>query len=110
MGATTFIVFAMPKAASAKPKNVIGGHLVGLLIGMAFNFVDMLYVYEFPLVVGIVIFVMVTLDVEHPPAVGTALAVLINEISPNVSLIIMAIAITLSIFHLYLKRYMKDLV
>ncbi|MHC4126196.1 MAG: HPP family protein [Planctomycetota bacterium] len=30
MGATTFIVFAMPKAVTAKTRNVIGGHLVGL--------------------------------------------------------------------------------
>ncbi len=30
MGATAFIVFAMPTAASARTRNVIGGHLVGL--------------------------------------------------------------------------------
>lgn len=110
MGATAFIVFAMPNAVSAKPKNVIGGHLVGLILGMAFCFVDFLYIYEFPLAVGMAIFVMVTLDVEHPPAVGTALAVLINEVSLDASLVIIAIAITLSICHYYLKRYLKDLV
>ncbi len=30
MGATAFIVFAMPTTVSAQTKNVIGGHLVGL--------------------------------------------------------------------------------
>jgi CBS-domain-containing membrane protein len=114
MGATAFVVFAMPNAASAKSRNVIGGHLVGLLLGMIFHFVEIPYLFEFPLVVGVAIFVMVTLDVEHPPAVGTALAVLINEVSPdasfNVSFIIIAIAIALSICHYCLKNHLKDLV
>ena len=33
IGATTFIVFAMPKSITAKPRNVIGGHIVGLISG-----------------------------------------------------------------------------
>ncbi len=108
MGSTAFIVFAMPNAVSAQSKNVIGGHLVGLILGMIFFFVKIPYLYEFPLVVGFAIFVMAALDVEHPPAVGTALAVVINEVSPDVSLIIIATAIILSICHYYLR--LKDLV
>jgi CBS-domain-containing membrane protein len=110
MGATTFIVFAMPNAASAHSRNVIGGHLVGLALGMIFFFIDIPYFYEFPLVVGIAIFVMAALDVEHPPAVGTALAVLINEVSPDVSFIIIATAVILSVCHYYLRHHLKDLV
>jgi CBS-domain-containing membrane protein len=110
MGATAFIVFAMPNAVSAKSKNVIGGHLVGLVLGLIFYFIGIPYLFEFPLVVGLAIFVMATLDVEHPPAVGTALAVLINEVSPDASFIVVAIAFTLSICHYYLKTHLKDLV
>ena len=47
MGATAFIVFAMPNAVSAKSKNVIGGHLVGLILGMIFYFVEIPYLFEF---------------------------------------------------------------
>ncbi len=110
MGATAFIVFAMPNAASAHSRNVIGGHLVGLILGTIFFFVEMPYFFEYPLVVGISIFVMAALDVEHPPAAGTALAVLINEVSPDVSIIIIAAAIILSLCHYYLRHYLKDLV
>ena len=39
MGATAFIVFAMPKAASAQTRNVIGGHLIGLIIGAIFYYI-----------------------------------------------------------------------
>lgn len=110
MGATIFIVFAMPNAVSAHSRNVIGGHLVGLILGMIFFFIEIPYYYEFPLVVGIAIFVMVALDVEHPPAVGTALAVLINEVSHDVLFIIIATAVILSVCHYYLRHYLKDLV
>ena len=111
MGATAFIVFAMPNAASAHSKNVIGGHLVGLALGMFFFFfIDIPYFYEFPLIVGIAIFVMAALDVEHPPAVGTALAVLINEVSTEVLFIIIAAAVILSVCHYYLRHHLKDLV
>jgi CBS-domain-containing membrane protein len=110
MGATAFIVFAMPNAVSANARNVIGGHLVGLLLGMIFFFIQFSYLYEFPILVGFTIFVMVALDVEHPPAVGTALAVMINEVSPDVSFIIIATAIILSFCHHYLRKYLKDLV
>jgi CBS-domain-containing membrane protein len=110
MGATAFIVFAMPNAVSAQSKNVIGGHFVALILGMIFFFVEIPYLYEFPLVVAFAIFIMATLDVEHPPAVGTALAVVINEVSPDVSFILIAIAVILSICHYYLRHHLKDLV
>ena len=110
MGATAFIVFAMPNAVSAHSRNVIGGHLVGLILGMIFYYVEITYLFEFPLVVGLAIFVMAALDVEHPPAVGTALAVLINEVSPDVSFIIVTTVIILSVCHYYLRHHLRDLV
>ena len=36
IGATAFIVFAMPNNITAKPKKIIGGHLVGLITGSFF--------------------------------------------------------------------------
>ncbi len=110
MGATAFIVFAMPNAVSANSRNVIGGHLVCLILGLIFFFIEMPHFYEFPLVVGIAIFVMAALDVEHPPAVGTALAVLIHEVSTEVLFIIIAAAVILSACHYYLRNHLKDLV
>ena len=110
MGATSFIVFAMPKSAPAQTKNVIGGHLVGLACGTIFYFTPLPYLVEYPLAVGIAICIMVALDVEHPPAAGTALAVVINEVSPNVFVTIMVSALVLSQCRYYLRHYLKDLV
>jgi len=110
MGATAFIVFAMPKAASAKTRNVIGGHLVGLASGAIFYLTPLHYYVEYPLAVGLAILLMVALDVEHPPAVGTALAVVINQVSLNAFITIMLSAVILSQCRYYLRGYLKDLV
>jgi len=110
MGATAFIVFAMPTTVFAKRKNVIGGHMVGLASGAIFYFTALPYYFEYPLAVGITIFLMVALDVEHPPAAGTALAVVINEITCNTFVTIMISAVVLSQWRYYLRHYLKDLV
>ena len=110
MGATTFIVFAMPKTTSAQRKNVVGGHLVGLAAGTIFYFTTLPYFLEYSLAVGVAVFVMVALDVEHPPAAGTALAVVINEVSIDAFVTIMLSAVILSQCCYYLRGYLKDLV
>ena len=110
MGATAFIVFAMPKTVSAQTRNVVGGHLVGLASGTIFYFTGLHHFIEYPLAVGIAICIMVALDVEHPPAAGTALAVVINEVSPDVFVTIMASALVLSQCRYYLRNHLKDLV
>ena len=110
MGATTFILFAMPTTVSAKTRNVVGGHLIGLGSGAIFYFLALPYFIEYPLAVGIAIFLMVALDVEHPPAAGTALAVVINEVSREAFITVMLSALVLSQCRYYLRGYLKDLV
>jgi len=110
MGATSFILFAMPKSVSAQTRNVVGGHLVGLACGAIFYFTNLPYYVEYPSAVGLAIFFMVTLDVEHPPAAGTALAVTIHEVSPGVFFTIILSSVVLSQCRYYLRNYLKDLV
>ena len=110
MGATAFVVFAMPKAVSAQTRNVIGGHLVGLASGTIFFHANLPYFVGYPLAVGLVFFLMVALDVEHPPAAGTTLAVLANEVSPDVFVTIMLAAVILSQCRYYLRGHLKNLV
>jgi len=110
IGATAFIVFAMPKSASAKTRNVIGGHLAGLASGGIFYFIQLPYSLEYALAVALAIFLMVALDVEHPPAAGTALAVVINEVTLDAFLTILLSAVILSQCRYHLRHYLKDLV
>ena len=110
IGATAFIVFAMPKSVSAQTRHVIGGHLAGLASGGIFYLIQLPYSLEYALAVALAIFLMVALDVEHPPAAGTALAVVINEVTLDAFVTILLSAVILSQCRYYLRHYLKDLV
>jgi CBS-domain-containing membrane protein len=109
MGATAFICFALPERVSAKTKYAIGGHLVGLVCGAIFTFTALPYYVEFPLVVGLAMFLMVALDVEHPPAAGTALAVTINEVTLAGAVAVVISVIVLTQCRYYMRNILKDL-
>ena len=50
IGATAFIVFAMPNNVAAEPKRIIGGHLVGFFVGSCFAvfpFMGILFLRQF---------------------------------------------------------------
>lgn len=113
IGATAFIVFAMPTSITARPRNVIGGHLVGLVCGSACALIPQSSTLHsavvYSLAVGLSFFLMVTVDVEHPPASGTALGVVITGFSWKVVIAIITSAVILSLAHRLLKPFLRDL-
>ena len=115
IGATAFIVFAMPNNIAAEPKRIIGGHFLGFFIGSCFAvfpFMDVVFFKAmwFSLSVGITILFMVVLDLEHPPAAGTALGMtLISYSSTSVMTIAISVLFLAIVGHLS-KPYLKDLV
>ena len=113
IGATAFIIFTMPRSITAKPRRVIGGHIVGLLSGSLCALIPhsaiLSAIAVYSLAVGITILLMVTLDVEHPPASGTALGIAITGYSPYVMLAVITSSIVLALAHHFLKRFLKDL-
>jgi CBS-domain-containing membrane protein len=113
IGATAFIVFAMPDSITARPRNVIGGQLVGLLSGFLFSLLGqqvLLYsLIIYSLAVGTAIFTMVVIDTEHPPAAGTALGVAMTGISLDVFIAVTVSIILLSLIHKLFKPYIRDL-
>jgi len=113
IGATAFIVFTMPRNVTAKPRRVIGGHLIGLFSGSLCSLIPHLSILAavivYSLAVGISIFLMVALDMEHPPASGTALGIAITGFSPSVMIAVLTSSIVLSLAHHFCKRFLKDL-
>jgi len=94
LGATAFIVFAMPRTYSSAPRRLIGGYTVGISVGLIFfyleNKIDYLSLFEpqinHPLsyvlaavAVGITIFIMTITNTEHAPAAGISLGLVINQ-------------------------------
>ena len=113
IGATAFIVFAMPDYLTAHPRNVIGGHLVGLFWGFVFSLIPHATVFgsliSYSMAVGLSIFTMVVTDTEHPPAAGTALGVAITGMSPSVLVAVILSIVLLSLIHRIFKPYLRDL-
>jgi CBS-domain-containing membrane protein len=109
MGATVFICFALPKSVSAQTRHVIGGHLVGLCCGAIFILTGFADFVEIPMAMGLAIFFMVALDVEHPPAAGTALAVAINQVTLAVAVAIILSILLISQCRYMMRKFLKDL-
>jgi CBS-domain-containing membrane protein len=117
LGATTFIVFAMPGQITAKPRNIIGGYIVGFSCGWICSLIPVEPVMGEPLgysllyaaAVGLSIFIMVVVDMEHPPASGVALGVAIKGFSLDVIISITVSVVVLTIIHHFFKKYLRDL-
>lgn len=112
IAATAFIVFTMPKSIAARPKNVIGGHLIGLLTGLFSTFLYSYYINNilvYAFAVGLSIFLMILTDTEHPPASGTALGVSIKGFTSDVIIAVVTSSIILSLFHQLFKKFLIDL-
>ena len=115
IGATAFIVFAMPENVAAQPKRIIGGHLLGFFIGSCFAvfpFMDILFFKAvwFAASVGVTILLMVILDFEHPPAAGTALGMTLVGYSSSSATAIIASVFILSFIGYIAKPFLRNLV
>ena len=117
LGATTFVVFALPEKITAQPRNVIGGHIVGLICGYAgFAVLELIpgagHVEQaagFGLAVGLAIFIMVVFDLEHPPAAGTAFGIVTTGVDLHLISEVLFFAIALSTIHWVLRKHLRDL-
>jgi CBS-domain-containing membrane protein len=81
-GSSMVLLFGFPESPFAQPKNVFFGHLVTALVGVFFvNFVPLPIYISIAGAVGIGIFLMIILDVVHPPAGGNPIMVIIGSAS-----------------------------
>ena len=110
IGSTSFIVFAMPYSRTAQPRNVFGGHLACGLLGLLFStttgFLPLTAVIS--LGVGLSILTMVALDIEHPPAGGTVIFLILTPVIGSF-IILLLLASIMMLVSLILRPYMKNL-
>lgn len=115
IGATAFIIFALPNNISAEPKRIIGGHFLGFFIGSCFAVFPFMHIIIFKAIwfalsIGFTIFLMVILDFEHPPAAGTALGMTLVGYSLSAAIAIIISVLLLTIIGYISKPYLEDLV
>jgi CBS-domain-containing membrane protein len=122
LGSSAFIVFAMPKNITAQPRNVVGGHVVGIISGsicasilLAYgNDSEIFMIFAAAASVGLSIFIMVATDTEHPPAGSTALAFVLHAVDAgdliSFTVVILVSALIISGVKHVLNPRLKDLV
>ena len=122
IASTAFIVFVLPHSLAARPRRIVGGHFVAVLVGSVLSMIYLVpgwgdvattsrVVRDLVAVVtvGISILIMVLTDTEHPPAAGTALGLVVVEWTPSAVVFVLAGALTLSAIHWWLRPYLKNL-
>ncbi|MFC1980746.1 HPP family protein [Chloroflexota bacterium] len=122
IGASSFIIFAMPKSTQAQPRHVIGGHAVGLLSGSAcylpflwLSFpvgslgAELLYVFTGAIAVGMAIFLMSITDTEHAPAAGTALGIVAQGFTWQAVVFVLSCVLALSLARWLLRAKLRNL-
>jgi len=81
-GSSMVLLFGFPESPFAQPKNVFFGHLVTALVGVIFVSLIPLPIYiGIALAVGVGIFLMILLNIVHPPAGGNPIMVIIGSVS-----------------------------
>ena len=81
-GSSMVLLYGFPESPFAQPKNIFFGHLVTALVGVIFvNFIQLPTFIIIPVAVGFGIFLMIILDIVHPPAGGNPIMVIIGSVS-----------------------------
>jgi len=108
-----FIIFALPTNVTAQVRNVIGGHLVGLIVGSLFAMIPhaslAMTILVYASSVGLSFFLMTVTDTEHPPASGTTLGVVMAGFNWDIAITVMIASIVLGLIHRFCRRYIRDL-
>jgi len=123
LGASTFTVFAAPTAKLARPRYLIGGYIVGLLVGTAFFWLSRVlpvpeipYLHSFPYLVygapavGVTMFVMVITNTEHPPGASLALGLVLGEWNTLTIVVALTGIIVLCVLKWLLRKQLIGLV
>jgi len=121
LGASTFIIFVAPDSQAAKSRNLLGGQLIGtgvglicslaLQQGLLSDFMSLRFETAVfgSVAVGLAIFLMVIIDMEHPPAAGTALSLVVAEWSAYSIAFIGGASLFLSFVRWALGKRLKNL-
>ena len=118
LGASAFIVFAMPRHDTARPRNLIGGHgvciAIGLLCSVPIRFgwlpsSGLSVGLVAATAVGLAVFLMAATNTEHPPAAGNALAFAVSAVEIEHVFFTVCAVVFLSLARRLLWHWLKDL-
>ncbi len=106
-GSTAFTVFALPHNRTAKTRNIVGGHVLCVVVGLLSSYFAPVWLAG-GLAVSFGSFLMVLFDAEHPPAAGSALGLAASPTFAEAAFIL-ATALVFSLIRIILEPWLKDL-
>ncbi len=122
LGASTFIAFSVPHTETARARNILGGYGIAIVVGICGYFianrVDLLFflmherfVYEFSaaLVLGAIVWLMNLFNLQHPPAAGFGVGVVVDVWDINSLIVILGAVIFLAFFKTALRKRIINL-
>lgn len=77
-GATMVILFGLPDSPLAQPRNIVLGHLLTTLVGLATMSLFGVHPWSLGLAVGLAVSLMLLTDTTHPPAGANPLIVMLS--------------------------------
>ncbi len=123
LGASSFIVFTVPRAKVSSARFMVGGYAVGILSGYLCHylcsldypsFLSVFNTYSFEifgaLSVGLSIFLMSVTDTEHPPAASLALGLVLNDFNHRTLLVVLVGIVTLAGIRELFRPAMRNLI
>lgn len=121
LGASSVVAFAAPSMRVSRPRCLIGGYLVGVLVGCTFSSLLLalgllaapdertVRIFFGAAAVGVTMFIMVTTNTEHPPGAAVALGFVLNDWDGSTVLIVMAGIVAISVIKELVRDMLMDL-
>ncbi|ENC6369343.1 HPP family protein [Aeromonas veronii] len=81
-GASCVLLFSLPDSPLARPKNVLGGHLLTACVGLVIGLLPLPAEVQMALATGLAIALMQGLNILHPPAGANPLLILMTGQEP----------------------------
>ena len=81
-GSSMVLLYGYPESPFAQPKNIFFGHLITAIVGIfVLYFVPLPLYLNLPIAVGAGVFLMIMLNITHPPAGGNPIIVIMGSVS-----------------------------
>lgn len=122
MAATAFVLFIYPHSTQADPRHAVGGHAIAMAAAFPFaafaggiadgGFLEggsLLFGAYAAAAVGAAILLMALAGAEHPPAAGTALAIVAHGFAWDLAAFVATAVLLMSAARLILKSRMHNL-
>lgn len=121
LSSSSFTLFFLPTTVSASPRRAIGGYFIAILCGVCFHLLSQKMLTFFPfhqlitygitlgVSVGCAVFFMSVFGFEHPPALGFAVGIILQDWNIYILALAAAGIVFLGVMKHLLRKHLVDI-